>query len=86
MHTTHEHGTQTQLGLLGLGTIVPSIVSLPANAGVIDGIQKDTVISVAFTVAVIALGAVTVGVRSSSALVAIVCILLCSDVDLKLPA
>ena len=79
LDATQEHATQSQLGLLILGTIAPSIVSLPANAGVLDGIQKDTVISVAFTVAVIALGAVTLGVRLSSALVATVGILPCLD-------
>ena len=63
MRTTDEQGLQTQLGLLSSCILAPSIVSLPANAGVIDGIQKDTVISVAFTVAVVALGAVTLGVR-----------------------
>ncbi len=62
---------QIQMGRLPLGLLAPASIALPARADVSESlqqgsalIQKDAVISVAFTVAVIALGAVTLGVSS----------------------
>jgi hypothetical protein len=66
----HVCGAQNQLVKVGLGSLASGFLSLPARADVSNTlqegsalIQKDTVISVAFTVAVIALGAVSLGVR-----------------------
>jgi len=69
---SHACGAQKRLNRLGLGILAPGLVSLPARADVLQEgttlIQKDAVISVAFTVAVVALGAVTLGVLYLSAL------------------
>jgi hypothetical protein len=66
---SHACGARRPLEQLGVGILAHGVVALPARADVLERIQegstllqKDAVISVAFTAAVVALGAVTLGV------------------------